>query len=96
MMMKDEIIAYLKEHKDEFMRKYGIEEIALFGSFARGEAHEESDVDIFVKMKPDLFKMVALKERIGKDLHKEVDLIRDHPHIKPTLLKMIRKDLVNV
>lgn len=95
-MTRKELIAYLEEHKDEFMRKYEIEEIALFGSFARREAKEESDVDIFVKMKPDLFKMVALKERMEQDLHKEIDLIRDHPHIKPTLLEMIRKDLVNV
>jgi len=50
-------------------------------------------IDIFVKMKPDLFKMVELKEKIEKDLKKKVDIVREHKHIKPFLLKMIQKDI---
>ncbi len=47
-MNKEIILNYLKTHKDDFMQKYGIEKIALFGSFAREEAKEDSDIDIFV------------------------------------------------
>ena len=95
-MNKEIILNYLKTHKDDFMQKYGIEKIALFGSFAREEAKEDSDIDIFVKMKPDLFKMVELKEQIEQDLQKKVDIIREHKHIKPFLLKMIQKDMIYV
>ncbi len=47
-------------------------------------------------MKPDLFKMVELKEQIEQDLQKKVDIIREHKHIKPFLLKMIQKDMIYV
>ncbi len=92
-MTKNIILDYLGRHKQEFKEKYEIEKIGLFGSFARGEESEESDIDIFVKMKPDLLEMVGLKLQIEEDLSKKVDLIRDHKNIKPLLLKMIKKDL---
>ena len=73
-----------------------MEQIGLFGSYARDEATENSDIDIFVKMKPSLFDMVAIKEQIENDLNKKVDIIREHKNIKPIFLKMIQKDLIYV
>lgn len=58
---KTNILNYLKEHYSEFKNKYNVEKIGLFGSYARDEATENSDIDIFVKMKPSLFDMVAIK-----------------------------------
>ena len=48
---KTNILNYLKEHYSEFKNKYNVEKIGLFGSYARDEATENSDIDIFVKMK---------------------------------------------
>lgn len=93
---KTNILNYLKEHYFEFKDKYHVEKIGLFGSFARDEANEESDIDIFVKMRPSLFDMVAIKEQIENDLNKKVDIIREHKNIKPFFLKMIQKDLIYV
>ncbi|MDQ1339406.1 MAG: uncharacterized protein QG567_558 [Campylobacterota bacterium] len=93
---KANILNYLKEHYLEFKNKYDVEKIGLFGSYARDEAKEGSDIDIFVKMKPSLFDMVAIKEQIENDLHKKVDIIREHKNIKPFFLKMIQKDLIYV
>ena len=95
-MTKETIINYLIEHKQEFQDKFDVEQIGLFGSYARGEATEESDIDIFVKMPPKLFSMINLKQQIEDDLHKKVDLIREHKYIKPFLLKMIQKDITYV
>ena len=92
-MTKENIINYLKTHKTEFQKEYEVEKIGLFGSYARDEAKIDSDIDIFVKMKPDLFKLVGLKQHIEEDLQKKVDIIREHKHIKPFLLKMIHKDI---
>jgi len=92
-MTKKQIINYLATHKKEFQQKYEIEQIGLFGSYARDEAKEDSDIDIFVKMKPSLFKLVGLKQQIEEDLKKQVDVIREHKNIKPFLLKMIQKDI---
>ena len=91
---KTNILNYLKEHYSEFKNKYNVEKIGLFGSYARGEATENSDIDIFVKMEPSLFDMVAIKEQIENDLNRKVDIIREHKNIKPIFLKMIQKDLI--
>lgn len=91
---KTNILNYLKEHYSQFQDKYHIEKIGLFGSYARDEAKPDSDIDIFVKMQPSLFDMIAIKEQIEKDLNKKVDIIREHKNIKPLLLKMIQKDLI--
>ena len=95
-MNREIILNYLKKHKNDFIKKYGIEKIALFGSFARGDNRDDSDIDIFVKMKPDLFKMVELKEEIERDLKREVDIVREHKYIKPFFLEMIKKDSIYV
>jgi len=93
-MTKYDVLNYLKEHYQEFHNKYNVEKIGLFGSYARDEATQDSDVDIFVKMKPNMFGMIAIKEQIEKDLHTKVDIIREHKNIKPFFLEMINKDLI--
>ena len=93
---KTNIINYLKEHYIEFKNKYDVEEIGLFGSYARDEASTDSDIDIFVKMKPSLFDLIAIKEQIENDLDKKVDIIREHNHINPLFLKRIKKDIIYV
>ncbi len=95
-MNKDIILSYLKEHKNEFMEKYNVEKIGLFGSYARGEAREDSDIDIFVRMKPDLFTMVELKEQIERDLQKKVDIIRLREKMNEALKCRILKDRIYV
>ena len=95
-MTKQVILNYLSTHKKEFQKKYAVEQIGLFGSYARDEANESSDIDIFVKMKPNLLDMVGLKLEIEEALSKKVDIIREHKNIKPFLLKMIQKDIAYV
>ena len=93
-MDKKNILNYLKEHYKEFQDKYSVEQIGMFGSYARDEATTNSDIDIFVKMPPKLFDMVAIKEQIEEELHKKVDIIREHKNMKPLFLEMIHKDLI--
>ena len=95
-LTKNNILNYLKEHYSEFQDKYHVEKIGLFGSFAKDKATQESDIDIFVKMQPSLFNMIAIKDQIEQDLHHKVDIIREHNNIKPLFLKMIKKDLIYV
>jgi predicted nucleotidyltransferase len=52
----DSVIDKLRRRKSMFERDYGVKRIGVFGSFARNEADETSDVDIVVEMtEPDLF-----------------------------------------
>ena len=93
-MTKFDVLNYLREHYQEFHNQYNVEKIGLFGSYARDEATQDSDVDIFVIMKPNMFGMIAIKEQIEEDLHTKVDIIREHKNIKPFFLEMINKDLI--
>jgi len=93
-MTKYDVLNYLKEHYQEFKSQYNVEKIGLFGSYARDEATPDSDIDIFVKMKPSMFDMIAIKEQIEEDLHTKVDIIREHKNMKPFFLEMINKDLI--
>jgi predicted nucleotidyltransferase len=45
---RDEVLRILRSHKSVLKERFGIEEMALFGSFSRNEGHEESDVDLYV------------------------------------------------
>ncbi len=49
---RDDILAILREFKRDYAEKYGILEIGVFGSTARDEAREDSDVDICIETEP--------------------------------------------
>ncbi len=46
-MTKETILNYLKTHKQNFQKKYGIVTLGLYGSYARDSATKDSDIDIF-------------------------------------------------
>lgn len=95
-MTKQIILNYLKEHKEEFKKKYGVEKIGLFGSYAREEETENSDIDLFATMPSSFDGIADLKYFIEEDLNKEIDLSVNHKRIKPVFLKLINKDICYV
>jgi len=50
MLTADDILGALAEHRER-IRSLGVRRIGVFGSFARGEEHEESDIDILIEFK---------------------------------------------
>jgi predicted nucleotidyltransferase len=56
MITKEEIVQKLKEIKPFLQQKYNLTEIALFGSYARDEQTEKSDIDIMVDYSPKTYK----------------------------------------
>ena len=75
-MKREQALKLLREHKQELEEQYGITRLGIFGSVARDEADERSDVDVVVEMKPDLFARVSLKEELETILRTKVDLVR--------------------
>ena len=75
-MTKNEIIAILHDYKKESAERYGILDIGVFGSVARGEFAEDSDVDVVVRIsKPDLFMLVGIKQELEQRLLRPVDVV---------------------
>ena len=82
-MLCDEAIRKLREHEAE-LRQLGVQHLYLFGSTARGEAGEDSDVDLFFdyeKGKLGLFELMDLKEQTSRILGRKADIMtRDSLH----------------
>ncbi|WP_297441173.1 nucleotidyltransferase domain-containing protein [Sulfurimonas sp.] len=96
-MTKNEIISYLKEHKNDFMKKYQISKIALFGSYSRDENRCDSDVDIAIETPlSDYFKLYDFKEELEKSFHTKVDIIRFRDSMNIALRRRIEKDGIYV
>lgn len=90
---KDKILSILKEIAPVLSEKYGVTRIGLFGSMARDDASEGSDVDIVYEMRrPNLFTVVHLKEELEQRLHSSVDLVRYRDRMNPLLKKRIEKE----
>lgn len=80
-----------KEKIVEICRRNDIEFCALFGSFARGEANEQSDIDLLVRFsKPKGFDWLDAAFEIEDSLGKRVDLVTESglsPHVREYVLK---------
>lgn len=97
MLAREEMLKILREYKREYSEKYGILEIGVFGSVARGEATAESDVDICVKTNnPNPYNLVHIKEDIENRLHVPVDIIRVRDKMNPQLRQRIERDAIYV
>jgi uncharacterized protein len=97
MISRDEIIAYLQENKEIFHDLYGIQKIGLFGSFAREEQTDNSDLDILIEMDStteNIFdKRIQLQELLMKRFSRKVDICHEQA-IKPVFRNLILKDTI--
>ncbi|MBP1681078.1 MAG: nucleotidyltransferase [Proteobacteria bacterium] len=77
MSEKELILQKLSALKAQFSGHYHITSLALFGSMARGEATEKSDIDLLVDFSqtPDLLTFIELEEKLKSALGKNVDLV---------------------
>ncbi|MHA1370653.1 MAG: nucleotidyltransferase family protein [Promethearchaeota archaeon] len=91
----DEIKEIIKKHKKTLKEKYHIKEIGIFGSFVRGEAKEDSDVDILVEFEKPIgfFKFLQLEEYLSDLIGKKVDLVSKKA-LKPHIGKYILEEVV--
>ncbi len=91
MKTTQEFVQLLKQFKLERGLTYGISRIGIFGSVARGEQTEDSDVDICVDLeKPDLFSMVHIKEELRQLFGCEVDVVR----LRQNMDVLLKRDIM--
>lgn len=86
----EEIKSILEKHKEEIRKKYGVVILGVFGSFARGEQREDSDIDILIELESPIgLKFFELWDELEKLLGCEVDLVR-----KKLLREEIREEVL--
>jgi predicted nucleotidyltransferase len=88
MLDKEEILQTLRELKDEINSDYKADIAGLFGSFARDEATEESDIDILAKFKKgaSYFDLVGMSQFLEEKFNRKVDVVS---------VRGLRKELEN-
>lgn len=76
------------------MMPFNPTKIGIFGSFARNEATENSDIDILYSFENTigLFKLIELQQELEKNLNTKVDLVSER-YINPNLKSYILNDL---
>ncbi|MDR2116177.1 MAG: nucleotidyltransferase domain-containing protein [Planctomycetaceae bacterium] len=94
---RDHILQILQKNKKHFVNKYKLTKLGLFGSFARNEATEESDIDIcFETLSPEPFLIVHFKTELEKIFHRPIDLLQPHPNLRPSFLKHLEHEVIYV
>lgn len=90
-MKREELFSILSAHQAELLDR-GVKDLAVFGSVARGDSSETSDVDILVEFNHavGLFEFVRLKMLLEKWIGHRVDLVTPdalHPALRERILK---------
>jgi predicted nucleotidyltransferase len=91
------IVDLLNQHRDQIKERFGVKHLALFGSAARDEMHEGSDVDVLVEFEgpPTFDGYMGLRSFLEELLGTKVDLVTNSG-LKPRARPNVEKDLIRV
>jgi predicted nucleotidyltransferase len=92
-----QILEILKNRKPDLQKRYPISELGLFGSYARGDFNENSDIDILVDFnnRIDGFDYIRLAHELEDTLKYKIDLV-SRKGIKAGYLPFVEKNLIHV
>ena len=94
---RDKVLKALRERREEIERRYGLRMVGIVGSVARGEATEESDIDVFVDVvrTPTLFEISRAERDVqgaaGLDMSVEFVFRED---LRPAARARMERDLI--
>jgi uncharacterized protein len=95
MYTKPEILSFLSSHKQLFKDKYSVCKMALFGSYARGDNSELSDIDILVEFDENINHIFdtkfELREFLKTSFQKDIDLCREKSLRDPFKLFILKE-----
>jgi len=96
-MKRDDILRTLVRFRDTKQDEFGIVRIGVFGSVARDDITDTSDVDVVVELdRPDLLTLVGIKQELEESLHRPVDVVRYRERMNAYLKRRIEQEAVYV
>ena len=96
MKTTQEYIDILKQHAPMLRDRYGMTSMMLFGSVARGQQREDSDVDVLVDLPPIYYNACAANDYLEEVLGCRVDMIRRHNNLTPFFIKRVNRDGIRI
>ena len=92
-----EIIALLRLEKEQLAEQFGVVNIGLFGSFARGQATNDSDIDFIVELKEPRFDWLAgLQIYLEQKFNRRIEIVRKGNKVNSRFTKRVEKEAVYV
>lgn len=99
MVSSEVILNYLSQNKERFIKEYNLKKIGIFGSYARNENNENSDIDVIVEFQDNTTDLSEKKYGIRKELQSKfkipVDICREK-YIKPIFKQQIISEAIYV
>ena len=96
-MTQQEILQTIAQFRRSRQDEFGIVRIGVFGSLARDDLDESSDIDVVVEIaEPDLLILVGIKQELEKLLQRPVDVVRYRENMNRFLKQRIERDAVYV
>ena len=90
------IVDILKKHKPELQKKYPVTALGVFGSYARGDANEKSDIDIAVEINGAMgLDFIEMADEIESLFGIKTDVVPKRS-INPGYLPFVEKDIIYV
>lgn len=96
MKTTSEYLRILRAQQAKLQRDFGVVSLCLFGSVARGQQQESSDVDICVEMAPNPFARMEMKRYLEGLMECPVDVVRRHRGMNDNLVRQIQKEGIDV
>ncbi|MBE6335118.1 MAG: nucleotidyltransferase domain-containing protein [Bacteroidales bacterium] len=96
MKTRSEYISIIKSFSDVIKSQFGVSSMRLFGSVAREEQTDNSDIDLCVVMKPNMILRIRLKHFLEELLVCNVDIVREHKNMNETLKREIERDGIEI
>lgn len=92
-----DILETLKSNKSKLIQKYAISELGIFGSFARGDFNEQSDIDILVDFDKNIggYNYIRLAHEFEDIFYRKIDMV-SRRSIKPQYLPFVEKHFIHV
>jgi predicted nucleotidyltransferase len=96
-MTREELLALLAQHKPVLAQRFGVASLKLFGSFARGTARPDSDVDVLVRFNapPSADQYFGVQFYLEDLLNREVDVVSDTA-LRERLRPYVERDAIAV
>ena len=94
-LTRNQIISLLKAEKSYLAKEFGVVNIGLFGSFARGQSDRNSDIDLIVELREPRFDYLAgLQVYLENKFSRKIEIVRKGNRINSRFVKRVEKDTI--